>query len=71
MNGFAKGDVNMERINYSLIVLIPKRDTPQTIRVYRLIALLNISLRIISKVLSNRLVTVLSKMVDESQLGFI
>lgn len=71
LKGFAKGDVNIERINYSLIVLIPKKETPQTVGDYRLIVLLNSSLKIISKVLANRLATILPKLVDVLQSCFI
>lgn len=54
LKGFAKGEGSIERINYSLIVLIPKKKTPQAIEDYRPITLLNSSLKIISKVLANR-----------------
>lgn len=49
------GQAKLERINFYQIVLIPKREDPKGIGYYRTIALLNSSLKITSKVLTNRL----------------
>lgn len=65
------GDARLDRLNYSFIVLIPKRDFPESISKYRPIALLNSMLKIFSKVLASRLCPFLKEMIDNIQTGFI
>jgi len=43
------------RLNYASVVLIPKRDEAKEVRNFRPINILNASVKIISKVLANRL----------------
>ena len=52
---FHKGTVNMQSINYSLITLIPKSDSTSTLAEFRPISLLNYTLKIVTKLLANRL----------------
>lgn len=66
-NGIAR----LDRLNYSNIVLIPKKSSPSLISDYRLIALLNSVLKIVSNVLASRLTPQLQKMIAEIQTGFI
>lgn len=60
----------MECINSS-ITLVPKVDNPETINDFRPISLLNISLKIITKILADRLQSVILKLVHKNQYGFI
>lgn len=59
----------MEIINLSLITLIPKKVARRGD--FRLIMLLNCSLQIISKILVNRITSILQDMIQEYEMGFI
>lgn len=63
--------VFLSDLNNTNVVLIPKVDTPQTVRDLRPISLCNVVYKIVSKVLSNRLKSVLPGLVDKAQSAFI
>lgn len=65
------GDVCLQRINGSYITLIPKVDGPVIASDFRPISLLNISVKIITKLLANRLQLVIQSLVHKNQYGFI
>lgn len=65
------GITDLESINYSQLFLISKSKAPATVREYRPITLLNSSLKIVSKVLANRLSSLLTKLIGDYQSGFI
>jgi hypothetical protein len=68
---FYNGSANLECINNSYITLVPKVSNPKTVSDYRPISLLNISLKLLTKVLANRLQLVILKLVHNNQYGFI
>lgn len=53
------------------MVLIPKKDNPETVDDFRPISLLNYTLKCITKLLSTRLQSVILQLVHENQYGFI
>ena len=61
----------LDKINYSLVVLVSKTNAPESIWGFRSICLLNCSVKILAKLLENRLKSVLSELVDDSHYGFI
>lgn len=63
--------LNISRLNYGLITLIPKIKEANNIRQFRPICLLNVSYKIITKVLANRLTKVADEVIDETQTAFI
>jgi hypothetical protein len=63
--------ISVCRALMGLITLIPKKDDAQRISDYRPISLLSTSVKIITKLLANRLQTVLSSLFHKNQYGFI
>lgn len=68
---FFHGRVNLQSINASFITLIPKKDTPITSNDFRPISLLNCTIKIITKFLTNKLHKVILKLVQQNHYGFI
>lgn len=68
---FVEGNLDLSSINGSLITLIPKKDNPKTIIDYRPISLLNYSIKLLTKLLANRLQVVILQVVHTNQYGFI
>jgi hypothetical protein len=66
-----KSGYMLRKANHSHIVLIPKKQNPQLISDYRPISLSNVVYKILSKVLANRLKSVLPNIISESQSAFI
>lgn len=68
---FHENGVCLRSINSSHITLVPKVDSPMTIADYRPISLLNSSVKLLTKILANRLQPVITKLVHRNQYGFI
>ena len=69
--GFLNKGECIQAINHTNLVLIPKIKNPSTLKDYRLISLCNVSYKIISKVLANRLKVILLEIIDKSQSAFV
>jgi hypothetical protein len=68
---FSSGLANLECINKSYITLVLKKDSPKTVNDFRPISLLNISLKVITKILADRLQAIILRVVHPNQYGFI
>lgn len=68
---FYSGTVNLECINNSFITLVPKVSNPETVNDFRPIALLNVSFKLLTKLLADRLQSIILKIVHKNQYGFI
>jgi hypothetical protein len=68
---FYHGDVCLRSINGSFIVLISKKENAHLVGDFRPISLLNNSMKIITKLLANRMQTVMTSLVHKNQYGFI
>jgi hypothetical protein len=68
---FYEGNICMQSINASHIVLVPKKDNPKRIGDFRPISLLNSSVKLLIKLLANRLQKVILKIIHTNQYGFL
>jgi hypothetical protein len=68
---FYSGSANLEGLNTSYITLIPKTNSPETVSDYRPISLMNISPKIFSKILAERLQRKIISLIHRNQYGFI
>ena len=68
---FHGGNLDIQRLNYGVISLVPKIKDATSIKQYRPICLLNVDFKIFTKVLSSRLSQVAKVAVGGNQTGFI
>ena len=61
----------LHKINYTHIVLIPKKNDPKNVFDYQPISLGNAVSRVVSKVLANRLKLILPNVISYSQSAFV
>jgi hypothetical protein len=67
---FFEGNICLQSIS-SFITLIPKNDHPTSPAEFRLISLLNSSIKLITKILAERLQRVILRLIHRNQYGFI
>lgn len=70
-NEFHEGKISLESLNYGYIMLIPKNHSLESVNDYRPITLLNCCLKLITKLLANRLQKVILTLVHRNQYGFL
>lgn len=68
---FNNHDICLRSINGSYIALIPKIDNPMLVGDFRPISLLNTTLKLLTKILANRLQAVIKHLIHKHQYGFI
>lgn len=68
---FWNGSLDIRRLNYGVVTLVPKTKEANTINQYRPICLLNVDYKIFTKVLTNRMVPVAKRVISKNQTGFI
>ena len=68
---FHSGKLNLESLNYGFITLIPKKNAPETVNDYRPITLLNCCLKMVTKILADRLQKIILQIVHRNQYGFL
>ncbi|XP_074278607.1 uncharacterized protein LOC141602200 [Silene latifolia] len=68
---FFKDDQMLKQLNSTTLVLIPKVQNPSSVKEFRPIACCNSLFKVISKVLCDRLATVLPKIISPTQAAFI
>lgn len=67
---FCEGSLLLESINRSFITLIPKKSTPEKVNDYRPISLQSVALKLLTKVLADRLQSVITELIHQNQYGF-
>ena len=70
-NSFWEGSIFLDCLNDSLITLIPNKLNPNPVNDYRPISLLNCCLKLITKLLADRLRKVIMSLLHTNQYGFI
>jgi hypothetical protein len=70
-SNFWEGNISLQCLNNSFITLIPKSSSPETVNDYRPISLLNCVLKVLTKILADRLQKWILKVVHRNQYGFI
>jgi hypothetical protein len=68
---FHKGDLDLYRLNFAMLTLIPKVEEAKEMNNFRPISLINCSFKIFSKVLTNRLEKVTQRLISENRSAFI
>jgi hypothetical protein len=69
-SGFFDNYICLQSINRSYITLVPKVQNPTTINDFRPKSLMNSSIKIITKMLANRLHKVILQLIHQNQYGF-
>lgn len=68
---FFRHGVLLKQVNHTFIVLIPKVDHPSKIEQFWLISICNVSCKVISKILADRLKSVLPRLISPFQAAFV
>jgi hypothetical protein len=68
---YYKGELDLYRLNFALIIVTPKEKDARTMNKFRPISLLNCSYKIFTKVLTNRVAGVMDRLIDCNQTAFI
>jgi len=71
LQAFQQRQVQLERINRSYMVLIPKKPGAVAVDAFRPICLQNCSIKILSKMLTRRLQKEIGNLIDLHQTGFL
>jgi hypothetical protein len=71
LNDFYGGNLNIARLNYGIINLVPKCKDAKQIQTYRPICVLNVVLNFFTKILMNRLSVVVSSVISPVQTAFV
>lgn len=70
-DAFHRGELNIERLNHGIIALIPKVQGANVIQKFRPICLLNVSYKILTKLLAVRLGLIIDRFIAHTQTAFI
>ncbi|KAA3478991.1 reverse transcriptase [Gossypium australe] len=65
------GEMEVSRVNYTHIVLIPKKVLPTDLSHFRSISLCNVIYKIMARTIANRFRGVLAKCIDKAQSAFV
>jgi hypothetical protein len=68
---FNRGTLDLRKLNYGVITLVPMVKEAKTIKHYRPICLLNVDFKIFSKLLTDKITPVIDRLISESQSAFI
>ena len=68
---FEEGRLDINRLNYVMLILIPKETDDIEMRKFKPIALINCSFKNFRKALNNRLIKIIDRLISTNQTAFI
>lgn len=68
---FHRGNLNLESLNSGYITLIPKTNAPEMVSDFRPITLLNCCLKLVTKILANRLQRIILHVIYRNRYGLL
>jgi hypothetical protein len=68
---FFEGNTSLEGSNNSFIVLIPKKNSPESVNDYRPISFMNLAPKLVTQILADRLQTEIICLVHKNKYGFV
>ena len=68
---FEADQLNLDRLNYIIITLIPKEAEAKHLKKFRPISLINCSFKVFAKALNNRLIKLADRLICPNQTTFI
>jgi hypothetical protein len=71
VRGFEKGEINIARLNYVVIILIPKEEESKNLKKFRPISLINCSFKFFAKSLNTKLEKICDRLLAPSQSAFV
>jgi hypothetical protein len=71
VDDFYEGKLDLYRLNFALITIIPKEKDAKTMKNFRPISLLNCSYKIFTRVLTSRMGGVSDRLITSNQYAFI
>jgi hypothetical protein len=71
VRAFERGDVNITRLNYAMVILIPKEEEAKSLKKFRPISLINYSFKIFAKTLNSRLESISNRLLAPNQSVFL
>ena len=71
VDAFNGNELDIARLNYVILTLIPKEENATEMKKFRPIALINCSFKIFSKALNNRLIRIIDRLISPNQTAFI
>jgi hypothetical protein len=71
VNDFYMGHLDLARLNYGVITLVPKVKNANNVKQFRPICLLNVSFKLFTKLINDRLAGVARKIISPNQTAFI
>ena len=70
-NGFWLGSVDISRLNFGILSLLPKVQGAVCIKQYRPIALINVIFKVVAKLVASRISPVADRIISQAQTAFI
>ena len=68
---FEMGELNLYRLNYTIITLITKQNEAKHLKKFRPISLINCSFKFFAKAMNNRLIKIVDRLISSNQPAFI
>jgi hypothetical protein len=66
-----KGELSIDRLNYAMLILIPKEEGAKSLKKFRPISLINCSFKIFAKALNNMLEKICVRLLAPNQTTFV